>query len=251
MSPCSLALSAALSAALLPAAAAADPAAVAARLAEVKPLLSDRVAAHPPPVPETAWAQAAAGETVTGVQKVDGFKARIGWGVAVLDVPISRMWGALNEELYHQDLLGLGHVEVVRGEPCADRRRVMMLLPLPIVSDRWWVVENRENASLAAKTGGRVRELTWKEVAEPASEPLSDAARARVEGAVPVAFNEGAWLLIDLDGGRTLAEYHAWSDPGGELPSGAASRFANSTIAATIDKLETYARTAPVRCPGG
>lgn len=244
-------LPALLTTALLCSASAADPAAVAARIAEVEPLLSERIARNPPPVPASAWQQAAAGKTVTGVQKVDGHKARIGWGVAVLDVPISRMWGALNEELHHQDLLGLGHVEVVRGRPCEDHRRVMMILPLPVVSDRWWVVQNRENTTLQAKTSGRVRELTWKDVKEPASEALSDEARGKIDGAVPVAFSEGAWLLVDLDGKQTLAEYHAWSDPGGDIPAGAASRFANGTISATIDKLEGYAKSAPVRCPGG
>jgi hypothetical protein len=230
-------------------AAAADADAVLARLAEAR-AAAPRLADKAPPIPDAAWRKAAGGAIPTGVAPVPGEKATIGWGVAVLDVPIGRMWGALNEELHHQDLLGLGHVEIVRGAPCADRRRVMMVLPLPIVSDRWWVVENRENTALQTATAGRARELTWRSVADPAAEALSPEARAAVDGAIPVRVNQGAWWLVDLDGTHTLAEYHAWSDPGGDLPAGAASRFANSTIASTIEKLAAYAERAPVRCPG-
>jgi hypothetical protein len=228
---------------------AADAQAVQVRLEQARSA-APRLAQTAPAIPDSAWREAAAGRTVTGLASVPGEKARIGWGVAVLDVPIGRMWGALNEELHHQELLGLGHVEIVRGAPCADRRHVMMVLPLPIVNDRWWVVENRENAGLETATSGRARELTWDSVADPAAEPLSPAARAAIEGAVPVRISRGAWWLVDLDGTHTLAEYHAWTDPGGDLPAGVASRFAHGAIADTIDKLEAYATTAAVRCPG-
>ena len=124
----------------------------------------------------------------------------------------------------------------------------MMLLPLPLVSDRWWVVENRYNTALADQTSGRIRELLWENVDAPRDEPLSAAARAAVEGAVPVAFNVGAWLLVDIDGQHTLAEYHAWTDPGGDLPAGAASAFANASIAGTMKKMARYAQEAQLTC---
>ena len=221
---------------------------VLARVAEVRQL-GLRMSDSAPVVPMESWHAAATGTIVTGVQAVPGHKASIGWGIAVIDVPIDRMWTALNEELHHKELLGLSHVEVVRGRACENRRQVLMVLPLPVVSDRWWVVENRYNTGLAASSGGRVRELTWSRVAVANEEVLSASARAAVAGSVEVTFNLGAWLLAELSPTQTLAEYHSWSDPGGSLPPGPASRFASRTIDATIERLALYAQQQPQRCP--
>ena len=201
-----------------------------------------------PTVPMDSWKAAASGAIVTGVHRVSGHRASMGWGIAVVDVPIDRMWAALNEELHHKELLGLSHVEVVRGEACANRRRVLMVLPLPVVSDRWWVVENRFNTRLAAASEGRVRELTWGRVAIEDEDALSDSARQAIAESVEVTFNQGAWLLAELGPTKTLAEYHSWSDPGGSLPAGPASRFASRTIDATIQRLVRYAKEQPQRC---
>jgi len=217
------------------------------RVAEVRQL-GLRMSDTAPVVPMDSWQAAASGEIVTGVRTVPGHRASIGWGIAVVHVPIDRMWAALNEELHHKELLGLSHVELVRGRACENRRRVLMVLPLPIVNDRWWVVENRYNQRLAAASGNRVRELTWKRVALSGEDALSDYAREAVTGAVEVTFNQGAWLLAELNPTKTLAEYHSWSDPGGSLPAGPASRFASRTIDATIQRLARYAQEQPPRC---
>ena len=217
------------------------------RVQEVRQL-GLRISETAPMVPMDSWKAAAAGTIVTGVHRVSGHRAYIGWGVAVVDVPIDRMWAALNEELHHKELLGLSHVEVVRGEACANRRRVLMVLPLPVVSDRWWVVENRYNTRLAAASGGRVRELTWWRVASADEDVISDSAQEAIAESVEVTFNQGAWLLAEIGPTKTLAEYHSWSDPGGSLPAGPASRFASRTIDATIQRLALYAKEQPQRC---
>ena len=221
---------------------------VLARVAEVREL-GLRMSDSAPTVPADSWQAAATGTIVTGVQEVPGHKARIGWGIAVVDVPIDRMWAALNEELHHKEILGLSHVEVVRGRACEDQRQVLMVLPLPVVSDRWWVVENRYNTALASSSDGRVREMTWSRVPVSDRVDLSESARAAIAGSVEVTFNRGAWLLAELSPMQTLAEYHSWSDPGGSIPPGPASRFASRTIDATIHRLALYAQRQPQRCP--
>ena len=224
----------------------ADPEVVSSRLAEVVPLLPMRMATATPSIPAKAWSRAASGETVTGLTDVEGYAARIGWGVAVLDVGIERLWNGLNDELHHQEILGLGHVEVVKGQPCEDGRHVMMLMPLPIISDRWWVADTRYNHALAEASGGLVRELVWSGV-DPEEVQLSDTARGLVEGAVAITFNTGAWLLVALEE-QTLVEYHTWSDPGGELPAGPATTIANASMAGTILTMERYARESESHC---
>lgn len=221
---------------------------VAARLDAVDALRSQRLAEHAPDLPDSAWQRAAAGEVVTGVRSVTGHKAKIGWGVAVMETSIEQLWAGLNDELRHTELLGLGHIEIVQGSPCADKRHVMMLLPLPIVSDRWWVIENRYNTPLAEQTGGRVRELSWTGLSDPSAAALSAEAKEKVAGAVPVTFNHGGWLLIALDDKHTLGEYFTWSDPGGELPAGPASAFAGAIIAKTMQAMTDYANTQVSTC---
>lgn len=221
---------------------------VAARLDAVAALRSQRLTEHAPDLPDSAWQQAAAGEVVTGVRSVPGHAAKIGWGVAVMEASIEQLWAGLNDELQHTELLGLEHIEIVQGTPCADRRHVMMLLPLPIVSDRWWVIENRYNTALAEQTSGRVRELAWTGQTDPSAAALSAAARQKVAGAVPVTFNHGGWLLIALDDEHTLGEYFSWSDPGGELPAGPTSTFAGAVIAKTMRAMTHYANTQVSTC---
>jgi len=248
--PSRVILASLLAAALTPTAQAkgADHAAIQARLAEIEPLRSQRIAKDPPTIPASAWEQVAAGKIATGVQEVPGYKAKMGWGAALLEVDVATMWRALNEELHHKDLLGLDHVEVVKGSACQYGRQVLMVMPLPIVSDRWWVVQNSENTKLNAASGGRIWELRWDGVADATVPGMSDAAKEKVEGAVRVVDNTGSWFLVDLDGSRTLVEYYTLSDPGGNIPAGTASSFAAKTIDATIESMEGYARTSTPRC---
>ncbi len=208
-----------------------------------------RITDHAPPIPREAWQQAAGGEIVTGIAVVEGHKARAGWGVAVLPVEIGMLWSGLSDVGSHRSLPGLSHVEIVHGAPCTDLRRVMMVMPLPIVSDRWWVVESRSNTALAAQTDGHVRELIWTGVIDPLSESISAEGRAHIEGAVAVTFNHGAWLLIGLDKEHTMVEYFSWSDPAGELPAGPASAFTAAAIADTIAAMGQYAAGGQSSCP--
>jgi hypothetical protein len=225
-----------------------QPGAISARLAEVAPLRSQRIARTAPAIPESAWKKAAGGQIATGVQRNGDAAVGTGWGVALFDVPIGALWSGLNDEMNHKELVGLSHVEIIKGSRCADHRQIMMMLPLPIVSDRWWVVQDRYNTSLAASTSGRVMELTWSLVPDPLA-ALSPALQQKVADAVLTTANTGAWLLIDLDGSRTLAEYHAISNPGGDVPAGPATSFASATIADTMRKMADYAASGKSACP--
>jgi hypothetical protein len=233
---------------LVSAALAYDPAALQARLDAIEPLRSERLAEHAPAIPADAYTRAAGGKVVTGIEKVGDHAAKLGWGVGVFDVSIDALWRALNDELHHEGLTPLSRVELVAGSPCADGRKVLMVLPLPLISDRYWVNQNRYATALASKTGGQLRELVWDSVADPSAEPLSTEARAAVDGLVEIGFNKGSWFLVALDDGHTLAEYHSWVDPGGSVPAGAASAFATSGIVDTFDAMGRYARGGQSHC---
>ncbi|MCB9677946.1 MAG: hypothetical protein H6737_22800 [Alphaproteobacteria bacterium] len=218
------------------------------RVDAVEALRSDRLSERAPTLDRDVYRAAAAGKIVTGVEKVEGHAAKLGYGVGVVDVPIDALWAALNDETRHGDLVPLSRIELVSGRACEDGRKVLMVLPLPLLTDRYWVNVNRYNAGLAEASGGKVRELVWSSVADPASEPLSAEGKAAVKGLVPIGFNRGAWFLVALDDGHTLAEYHSWVDPGGSVPAGPAGLFATSGIEDTFEAMAGYARAGRLPC---
>ena len=84
-----------------------------------------------------------------------------------------------------------------------------------------------------------VAELAWKEVYEV---ELSPEDKKRIEGKIQVPFTQGSWFFVALDAEHTLAEYHSWVDPGGNIPAGPASQFAMGGIEETFMEMEKYAR---------
>lgn len=213
--------------------------------------------AEAPQIPAWAYARAAKGEVATGLEAVDGSAAGKGWGVAVLDAPVEAVWMAINDESRQAGRMPVSVSAVVGGAAYAAPRQVFEYLPLPIVSDRWWVVDIAHNGPLYAASSGRMWELSW--VDDPNAQQVVDASAYASQAAsgVPVAFTRGAWLLIDAGEGRTLVEYYAWSDPGGSVPAGLASRFAGGAIRDTLKAAGALATEslalsrAPYRRPDG
>lgn len=217
-----------------------------ARLAEVAPLRADRLMKDAPAIPPAAYAEVEKGEIATGVQDVTGYAAKKAWGVAIVDVPIARYWAAINDDPAKKAEGLLQHVKVLAGGVCSPHRTVFQFLPVWLASDRWWVAKITVNQVVQALSKGRVREMEWQSVPFDLSKDPQVAAWAR-QG-VQVAFTKGAWWLVDLDGAHTLVEYYAWSDPGGHIPAGLASRFAAGSISGTVRDMADIARGDP-GCP--
>ncbi len=218
------------------------------RLDEVKLHRALRLATVAPELTDKEYRAAADGKIATGVMKVEGHSAKLGYGVGVLDVGIDDLWAGINDETRHGDILPLSHTEIVHGSECQSGRRVLMVLPLPVVSDRWWINENTYNPAITQASGGTLRELSWSSLDDPASHAMSTGAKAAVDGLVPVEYNRGAWFLIALDDSHTLAEYHSWVDPGGSIPAYGASMFATSGIEDTFNAMADYAKKGDLPC---
>ncbi|HMV65204.1 MAG TPA: hypothetical protein PKA64_00040 [Myxococcota bacterium] len=166
-------------------------------------------------------------------------------GVAVLDVPISRLWAAINDDRSKVEWTALDYLALLDGQYCQAPRRVFQFLPVPLLTDRWWVVDIGYNEAIASASGGRVREQTWRSTD---GATLPPEAQAWADKGVPVASTRGGWLLIDLDGASTLVEYYAWADPGGSLPASIANSFATSGIEDTLKTFRNLAQSGPT-CP--
>lgn len=221
-----------------------DPSVLTARLAEVAPVRALRTATRAPTIAADAYARVATGETVTGMEDVPGERARVAWGVAIVDVPVSAMFSAINDDKNKADYTRLSHARIVEGSLCAAERTVFQMLEIPLITDRWWVIEQRINLAVHQATSGRAREMSWTKVPDGVTR-LGDADRAVAAGGMEVSSTEGGWFLVDLDGSRTLVEFWAWSDPGGNVPVRLAQSFASGSIETTLQSMAQLARTGP------
>jgi len=196
-----------------------------------------------PPIPASAWETAAGGDVATGVVEVPGVAARKTWGVTVMDQPIDRVWGAINDERLQPEYTALSYAELVRGTPCSTGRHVLQVLPsgVPGIDDRWWVSVRTPNTRLSTSTGGNARELVWHN-APDGSDVHSAQGMALIADATMLGFTKGAWLLVAIDTHRTLVEYYTWVDPGGNLSPSLLASFAGKTLRSTFTQMESMAR---------
>lgn len=213
---------------------------------------AQRVARGAPTIPASAYASAAAGEVAYGVVDVEGSNAKKTWGVTILDQPIQRVWGAINDESLHSQYTSLSYAEVVRGRACESGRHVLQYLPVsfPGISDRWWIVIRNLNSGVSGASGGKARELVWESTNDTSSVTSTQGKTLMAEG-VPVAFTKGSWYLVEIAPGRTLVEYYTWVDPGGSLSPSALTMFAGRTIRTTMEAMGTMAKDSRLKCTGG
>ncbi|MEC7983989.1 MAG: hypothetical protein VX278_02425 [Myxococcota bacterium] len=217
-------------------------------LEETAPYRNMRLGEGIPQIPEEAYQRAAQGEIITGIQEVSGHSASIGWGVAVLKAPIDDFWAGINDGEAHVGKTPIQFAKVISGEPCMDQREMLMILPIPIVSDRWWIIRSSTNPSLKLESKGRMREMSWSNVSNAEKRPLPEDLKERVEDKTVVDFTKGAWLVLQLDEEYILGEYHTWAIESNQLPFSVSKSIVRSSITKTIRAMESHTRTQPLRC---
>ena len=203
-----------------------------------------RMSTKAPAIPTSAYIKAARGEIATGLEKVKGIEAGKGWGVAVFDSPIETLFAALNDEMHHQHDSPIEYTEILSVGSCRDKRKVLMIMPTPIVKDRWWVTENRVNNALKRESNRELREMTWNVVKDVDELIKGTEGEKRIADGLQITFSSGAWLLIKLDENHTLGEYFTWADPGGVIPAGPASIFVAGQISNFFKTIDHYVKNA-------
>lgn len=206
-------------------------------LAELRSLRLDTSAVTPP---RKVW-ELPYDRPVAGIRRVDGVSAAKAWGAIRVDAPIEAVWLVLNDEARLVDDLPISTSAVLSGELHGERR-VFEYLPLPIVSDRWWVVDIQHNAKLYEASDQRMWEMAWRNT-DPETIERTHYAPIASNG-IPAAWTTGSWLLIDLGEDGTWLEYTTWSDPGGSLPVGPATSFASGAVKQTLEAVAGLAEAA-------
>lgn len=199
-----------------------------------------------PPIGEALIRAAAEGRVATDLFGVDGHAAKKAVGVGIVDVGIAQYWAAINDDQSKPLYNKLDYAEVLEGGHCGENRVVFMHLPVPMIADRWWVMNVRQNLGVLEASGGAVRQMVW-ESRDPVVPPKSRADDFTDNG-IPIAFSKGGWWLTALDEGHTLVEYWVWTDPGGSIPAGLASSFAAGGVEDTLLSMVQLARKGS-RCP--
>ncbi len=200
---------------------AATPEEVAARLADIEPMRAQRIASNPPSVSEAEINKAAQGTVVTGVSSGRAY------GAQLIKLPIAVLWSAINDETRHPGYTAVAYSELLQGAPCRNGRRVLQYLPVPVpmVSDRWWIGVLSINGAMIRDSGGSVRELAWRASVD-ASEITTESGKKIISKAEPIASSNGSWFLVAIDERSTYAEYFVKTDPGAGMPASVASKLA-------------------------
>lgn len=212
------------------------------RLSEISQYRAQRVERGAPTVSVANARKAAAGSIVTGVS---GSKA---WAVAVLNIPIGQLWAGINDETRHPGYTAVAYSELLSGRRCGSGRQVLQYLPVPMVSDRWWIAIIRHNSKLIDASGGSVRELYWRSSVDPAK-VTSAAGKKMVDAGAPIGSTRGAWLLVAIDPYNTYVEYYSNTDPGAGVPSSITSRLAASGVRDTIKAVHKFSKGGNPVCP--
>lgn len=206
-----------------------------------------RVAHKIPPIPASAYQQVSITRIVTGLTDI-GSEAKVGWGVGIFPIPIQEMYAALNEEVQHVPTSPVNVTEIIQGKPCADGRQVFMNLPIPMLSDRWWVTTQGTSPQIRQLSQGSMAELTWSTLPNLDTNTLPSHLTAYVQNGVHVSESAGGWLLIKIDEQHTLGEYHSWSVPNGYIPSSIASTLSAQGVERVFESMLEYAQTHTETC---
>ncbi len=221
---------------------ASTPDQVAIRVAAVERLRALRAEGRAPRPSVAEIRKTAQGTIITGLA------GSTAWGAAVLDVPIGQLWAGLNDETRHPGYTATAYSEILSGQACRSGREVFQYLPVPMISDRWWISTLRHNHQLARDSGGSVRELYFRGNMDP-SRVTSPAARKLLPQAAPIGSTRGGWFLVAIDPFSTYVEYHSNTDPGEGVPQSLASRLATKGVRDTIEAMERFAKEGNPACP--
>ncbi len=217
--------------------------------AELKPVLNTvnvhrkyRACRAAPRIPATAYRAVPKDSPQSGVLEEPGHEVAKAWGLAIIDLSVEQLWMAVNDEEAYPGTLPVTVSTVFRGEPFENGRHVFQKMTLPgPFSDRWWIIRKTAGVDVFEASGGQM----WEACAENATNPSllrGTPLRGELEDAEPVNWTWAGWMLMPLSENLTLVEYFTWTDPGGSLPAGPASRFASGAVKKTMIKIASLAR---------
>ena len=211
------------------------------RLTEIEPLRATRLERGAPRASVDDIRKASQGSVSV---HVSGHKA---WATAMINLPIGKFWAGLNDETRHPGYTAVAYSELLKGSPCQSGRAVLQYLPIPMVSDRWWIGHIRSNSQIARSSSNSVREMVWRGSVDPA-EVTTESGQKIIEKAEPVGSTRGGWFLVAIDQFSTYLEYYSNTNPGAGIPTSISSRLASQGVRDNIVAMKKFATTGRPVC---
>jgi len=165
----------------------------------------------------------ARGEVVVHLAAADRDGLREGTALMMFDTPPERVFRALVDFDHYSEWMPFvvqSSGRPLGGEVTENAQRLD--LPAP-VADRFFRVYVR--SGIEQRDGRERWTVRWEHV------PGSGNVRAQ----------RGAWTLVRLAGGRTLASCRAWVDPGGAIPAWLVNRWLARSLPWVLDGLRQQA----------
>ena len=131
-----------------------------------------------------------------------------------------------------------------------DQRQMLMILPIPIMTDRWWIIQTSINTKLKQASKGNVREMSWVNIPNADQISLPTDLAQQVRGKQLVDFTKGAWLIYRLNDEYILGEYHTWASGNQEVPAPIMDSLIQASIVKTMRVMEKHAAKGELRCLG-
>lgn len=208
-----------------------------------------RMVRSAPKITASQVQQALSGQKVKGIELVEGVPSAKGYGLTVVDLPVEKLWSAIIDADLHENAMPLKDSRKLQGKRCAHNHLIFQYIDLPVISDRWWITRIRYNGPLYTSSGGKVWELGFEDVHK--DQAMLDGLDPALKGdGIPIAWTKGSWTMISLSPTRTFVQYYVWSDPGGSIPAGPASKFSAGAVEDTLKGVEALARAGKSTCGG-
>lgn len=203
-----------------------------------------RLAVVPPAAPSAAVAREVdAGGIGRAVAPAGGVAA---WGVLPVNQPL--LWLTLTDDRLSENVNALTE-RALEGSWASPKLLYQRIdLPWPF-ADRHWVLRLANNTRLAQAAG--VWERSWTVDSAALARGRTDADAAVFDASTELTVNRGAWLLVPVDEGHTLAVYQAWTDLGGNIPAEAADTWARSSLSGLYAGLRKHAAVVRSRYGAG
>ncbi|MBJ95417.1 MAG: hypothetical protein CMP23_13220 [Rickettsiales bacterium] len=172
-------------------------------------------------------------------------------GLLLCEAPFEDLWVAFRDT-HLTSLPVLTEYRLSEDGEWPSRWYQFFHMPGPF-ADRHWVIAVDDNIPLARSSGNRLWEHYWSLLKGGLTEGLDRVAAGRVPRVLPQmakeairpGTNEGAWLLIRLNDGRSVLGYTVRASIGGRVPDRLVSTYSMMTLAKLLRGVAATARRVP------
>jgi len=200
-----------------------------------------------PSFSEEEYKKAFAGETFAKLVPFGPSGEQMAVGLSIMNLPAYKVWSlVVDRSNYDEFFPDLKEAVIVKKDGTTFSAFHFAKIPFPFIDNRQWVIDCVPNSKIHQESKGQIWEYFWNEnpkqkeliTAAAENKVISKVSKKAVRKAVTAPKIRGAWIIIPLPDGRTLAEITVLNDPGGSLPKKVVKWFSKGQAADMMDSIE-------------